>query len=305
MRHLPIFALLLAAPAAGCAQTAPPALPGIAALAIPLVERERFTVAVVGQGPDVILIPGLGTPRQVWAATARRLSATHRLHLVQLRGFGDAAGPNATGPVLQPAVDDLAGYIRDTKLDRPAIVGHSMGGLAALMLASERPELASRLVIVDSLPFIGMLFSPDATVAAIRPQAEGMRTMMLAAAANPELRAAQVKGTAEALARTDAARAAVARWSLASDPAVVAQAMVDDMTTDVRGNLARLTVPVIVIVPTDDTKRPAAETEAFYASQYAGTPRLTITPVANSAHFVMLDQPAAFAAALDQALDAD
>ena len=300
MRHLPILALLLATPAAGCAQTAPSA--AITAAATPLVQRERFTVEVVGEGPDVILIPGLSTPREVWGATAERLKWTHRLHLIQLRGFGDAPGPNATGPVLRPFVDDLAGYIRDARLDRPAIVGHSMGGLAALMLASERPTLAGRLVIVDSLPFIGTLFSPDATVVSIRPQAEGMRAMMMAAADKPDLRAAQVKGTAGALAKMEGAREAVARWTLASDPAVSAQAMVDDMGTDVRGDLRRLSVPVTVIVPTDESVRPAAQTEAFYRAQYAGVPRLMVVPVTDSAHFVMLDQPAAFTEALDAAL---
>ena len=200
MRHLPILALLLAAPAAACAQTAPPAV--TSAAATPLVQRERFTVEVTGQGPDVILIPGLSTPREVWAATAERLRATHRLHLVQLRGFGDPAGPNADGPVLRPFVDDLAGYIRDAKLDRPAIVGHSMGGLAALMLASAEPTLPGRLVIVDSLPFIGTLFSPDATVASVRPQAEGLRAMMMATAANAgHSRLVRRSGTAATLAK--------------------------------------------------------------------------------------------------------
>ena len=299
MRHLSILAVLLATPVVGCAQTVPPAA---AAPTTPLVQRERFTVEVVGDGPDVILIPGLSTPREVWAATAERLGATHRLHLVQLRGFGDPAGPNATGPVLQPFAADLARYIREAGLDRPAVVGHSMGGLAALMLASGEPTLTSRLVIVDALPFIGTLFSPGATVAAIRPQAEGMRATMLAAAADPSIRAALAERTAGTLAKTDAARAAVARWSLASDPAVSAQALVDDMGTDVRPDLAGLTVPVTVIVPTDDGVRPAGETLAFYRAQFAGTPRLTITPVADSAHFVMLDQPLSFAEALEAAL---
>ena len=306
MRHPSILAvlsaLLLATPAAGCART-PPSPELVAAPTT--VERERFTVEVMGQGPDVILIPGLSTPREVWAATAERLKATHRLHLVQLRGFGDAPGPNATGPVLRPFVDDLAGYIRDAGLDRPAIVGHSMGGLVALMLASEQPALAGRLVIVDSLPFIGTLFSPAATVAMMRPQAEGLRAMMLAASADPGTREALAERTAGTLAKSDSARADVARWSLASDPTVSAQAMVDDMGTDLRAALPRLGVPVTVIVPTDAGVRPAADTEAFYRAQYAGTPQLTVVPVAGSAHFVMLDQPAAFGEALDKALRQD
>lgn len=303
MRQLPILAFLLAIPAAGCAQTAPPA---ISAAVTPLVQRERFTVQVVGEGTDVILIPGLSTPREVWRVTAERLKATHRLHLVQLRGFGDAAGPNAQGPVLQPFVDDLAGYIRDAKLDRPTVVGHSMGWLAALMLASEQPALAGRLVIVDSLPFIGTLFSPDATVASIRPQAEGMRAMMLAASRKEDGGPAPADGEAAAantMSATPEGRAQVARWSFAADPAVVAQAMYDDMVTDVRPGLARIRVPVTVLYPLYG--RGQEGPDGPYRSGYAGLDGAVLRQIPDTRHFIMLDQPAAFAQALDEALAED
>src|ERR1700754_235231 len=48
---------------------------------------DRLSVKVVGQGPDVILIPGFGCSREVWRTEAERLKATHRVHLVQLAGF--------------------------------------------------------------------------------------------------------------------------------------------------------------------------------------------------------------------------
>ena len=96
----------------------------VAADAVPT----RFSVVTVGVGPDVILIPGLSSPRSVWAASAERLKATHRVHLVQLKGFDEPAGPNASGAVLQPFVDELAAYIKDNKLARPAVVRHSMAG---------------------------------------------------------------------------------------------------------------------------------------------------------------------------------
>ena len=97
------------------------------ALAIPAhaAEPTRFSVVTVGRGPDIILIPGLSSPRAVWLATAERLKATHRVHLIQLKGFGEPAGANASGPVLQPFVDELGAYIVDRKLKRPAVVGHS------------------------------------------------------------------------------------------------------------------------------------------------------------------------------------
>ena len=84
-----LFILLIAtiAPRADAAE-------GAAGCGTGLLEGKRITVEVEGDGPDVVLIPGLSSPRAVWAPTAERLKTTHRLHLVEVRGFGgDAPGP--------------------------------------------------------------------------------------------------------------------------------------------------------------------------------------------------------------------
>ena len=87
-----------------------------------LVEGKRITILVEGDGPDVVLIPGLSSPRAVWDTTSERLKGTHRLHRVQIRGFGDAAGVNAEGPVLDPMMpmmpDLLVTNARATLLGR-------------------------------------------------------------------------------------------------------------------------------------------------------------------------------------------
>ena len=63
----------------------------------PAFASDRLSVEVIGSGPDVILIPGFGSSREVWRAEATRLAPTHRVHLVQLAGFA-GGGPMATGP---------------------------------------------------------------------------------------------------------------------------------------------------------------------------------------------------------------
>src|SRR3954452_13821096 len=68
----------------------------------------RFTVTVEGSGPDVILIPGLSSPRDVWAGTAGALKGRYRVHVVQLNGFGrSSAGANAEGNILAGTVAEL------------------------------------------------------------------------------------------------------------------------------------------------------------------------------------------------------
>ena len=84
---------------------------------------DRLTVTVQGQGPDVILIPGLACSTAVWDATVAHLGGHYRLHLVQVAGFAGApARSNATGLVIQPTVDALDAYIKTNHLKSPRII---------------------------------------------------------------------------------------------------------------------------------------------------------------------------------------
>lgn len=274
------------------------ALPAAAAGSAPATAAyspQRFSVEVIGQGPDVILIPGLNTPRAVWQPQAERLKARYRVHLVQLRGFGEAAGPNAQGPVLEPFVVDLARYIADNRIERPALIGHSLGGLAALMLGTRHPALAGRIMVVDALPFIGTLFDPAATAQSIAPRAAQLKAMMLAQASGwtppakaPDCSAAQ--GEAPAMSRSMHGLCLIGGWMAASDPRVGAQAMEDDMLTDLREEIAAISVPLTVAYAQDTRQLPAERFAAIWSAAYVRAPRARLVPVDGSRHFIMLDQ---------------
>ena len=295
------------------AAAALPVTAGIAAPAAPTAATvpTRFSVTVAGNGPDVIFIPGLSSTRAVWAASVDKLSATHRVHLVQLKGFGEPAGLNASGPVLKPFVDDLAAYVAANRLKAPAVVGHSMGGLAALMLATYHPGSAGKILIVDSFAFIGPLFGA-ADLAAIIPHAERMRTMMLGQASKvtPDFHArADCPETLPApaaplgsMTNSGAGACMMKHGATASDMRVVAQAMYDDMLTDMRPRLKDIAIPVTVLYPQDDRLLPAAQADKMYAESYAGTGKLTLVRIPGSYHFIMQDQPARFRAELERFL---
>ncbi|MBU2396536.1 MAG: alpha/beta hydrolase, partial [Alphaproteobacteria bacterium] len=114
---------------------------------------DRLSVEVVGAGPDVILIPGFASSREVWRVEAERLKATHRVHLVQLAGFAGEPWVHGDGPFVQPMAEELARYVREAGLERPAVIGHSMGGMTGVLLAQQHPDLIGRVMSVDSLPF--------------------------------------------------------------------------------------------------------------------------------------------------------
>ena len=102
---------------------------------------DRISVEVMGEGPDVVLIPGMASSREVWRETAEALASDHRVHLVQLSGFAGQPWVHGGGDFWRPAVGEIARYIETAGLDRPAVIGHSMGGASGVMLAQERPEL--------------------------------------------------------------------------------------------------------------------------------------------------------------------
>lgn len=254
---------------------------------------QRFTVTTQGKGPDVILIPGLASPRDVYAHEAALLAPHYRVHLVQVNGFGtQPAGVNASGPLLEPIVAELHGYIATHHLEHPAVAGHSLGGLLALMLAAEHPADAGRVLVVDSLPFVALMFRPDSTVTAVEPIAAKMRDTMLHE--SEEQYAAGEQTTMARLVRDPEQRKIATTWVSASDHSVVAEAMYDDFTTDLRPELGKIKVPVTVLYPFDAVMGTQDKVHALYAQAFAGLPQAKLVQINGSYHFIMLDQPQAF-----------
>jgi len=262
---------------------------------------DRLSVEVVGSGPDVVLIPGFASSREVWRAEADRLKATHRVHLVQLAGFAGEPWPHGDGAFVQPMADELARYVREAGLERPAAIGHSMGGMTAVLLAQQHPALLGRVMSVDSLPFFSALFGPQVTAEAARPFADQAAAGILAADV-AGFRAQQGQ-SAMGLARDPVTRAAMVEWSMRSDRQAMASAIREVMTTDLRPGLATMTTPVWAVYASDaDGGASAAMADGLWAREYATLPGVRLVRVDGSRHFIMADQPERFAAVVDQFL---
>ena len=256
----------------------------------------RFSVTVEGTGRDVILIPGLTSSRAVWDGAVAGLGGKYRVHRLQIAGFaGEPAGPNAEGELLPAIVGELNAYIAAQKLRQPAIVGHSMGGLLGLMLAAKHPESVGKLLVVDALPFYSMLMGPTVTVEAVKPQAAQLRDALLAMPA-PAYEA-QVGRSLSMLVKDEKARPGLVAAALASDRKVAAEAIYEDMITDMRPALPKIRAPLTVAYATN-AFAPDAMVGALYRSGYAAAPAVKLVQVEGSYHFIMADQPARFQAIL-------
>ncbi|MFN3724802.1 MAG: alpha/beta fold hydrolase [Allosphingosinicella sp.] len=238
----------------------------------------RFSVQVVGTGPDVLLIPGLTSGRDVWRRAVAAVPG-YRYHLLQVAGFaGDPAGGNADGPVVAPLVEEIARYIETRAIARPAVIGHSMGGTVGMMLAARHPGLVGRLMVVDMTPQPTSLYG-----GAMGSQlARGLQSMVASREGRQLL-----SGIISAFSPPAAADAR-------SDPDVVARAMHDLGTLDMTGDLARIRAPLTVLYasPSGDTR---ASTERSFAAAYANARGARLVRIDDSGHMIMADQPDRFA----------
>jgi pimeloyl-ACP methyl ester carboxylesterase len=241
-----------------------------------------------------VLIPGLSSHPDVWASTVAAMPG-YRYHLVHVAGFaGKPAGANATGPVVEPVAEEIARYIREAGLERPAIVGHSMGGTWAMLVAARHPELASRVMVVDMIPFMGAMFGgPNATPDTLRPVAQQIRQAM--AAATPAARRQQIEQTIAGMVRTESLRPGVVEQSLASDSAVSGEAFYEIIVTDLRPDLRNIRVPLTVLwVHPPQAPFGPEQMETYYRASYANAPHAVIRRIPDSYHFIMFDQPEVF-----------
>jgi pimeloyl-ACP methyl ester carboxylesterase len=288
-----LLALLLLPFGAACAATTEPPHASAPAAA-PAFTSDRISVEVRGTGPDVVLIPGLSSHPEVWESTVAAVPG-YRYHLVHVAGFGGKApGANASGAVVEPVAEEIARYIREARLERPALVGHSLGGTWAMLVGARHPELASRVMVVDMLPFLGVMFGmPNATPETMRPIAEQIRRGMATSAG--ETRRRQVEQTIATMVRTESLRPAVVARTIASDPAVSAQAMYDLAMLDLRGELANIRGPMTVLWAMPPGVPITAEaTEAGYRASYLNAPQAVVKRIPESWHFIMFDQPEVF-----------
>lgn len=263
----------------------------------------RFVVerrGVSGARP-VVFIPGLASAGAVWDGAAASIVDRHDLHIVTLAGL-PAVDP--TGPFIERAVGALADYLDEEGLQDVVLVGHSMGAQIALQLAAARPDAVGQILVVDSAPFYAALFNPTMTPEAAAQYGAALRMQMAGTPREQYLSFARQGIAMQSI--TESGQKQVMGYMEASDQAAVAQAMGEVAGSDYRPMLAKVRAPVTVLAAwSDGAPLSSDQLRALYEDQYAGLADVDIRIIANSRHFIMLDQPDAFADALGRVLRDD
>ncbi|HVP04328.1 MAG TPA: alpha/beta hydrolase [Dehalococcoidia bacterium] len=121
--------------------------------------------------PPLVFIHGWTCNRTNWRGQAPFFEKKHRVVAVDLRGHGESDKPDQDYTI-EVFADDVAWLIAEIGLEKPVIVGHSMGGVIALNLVRKHPGLAGAAVFIDS-PLVPL---PETARGLIPPLLAGMQS---------------------------------------------------------------------------------------------------------------------------------
>lgn len=110
---------------------------------------QQIYYQVVGKGKDLILLHGWKQEVSTWWPVIDLLKKDFKLWLIDLPGFGRSDTPDSAWSIKDYA-DCISGFIRKKRLNKPILLGHSLGGNVAIKLAAIHPKQLAKLVLEDS-----------------------------------------------------------------------------------------------------------------------------------------------------------
>ncbi|MFK8011388.1 MAG: alpha/beta fold hydrolase [Marinicellaceae bacterium] len=251
-----------------------------------------FEVIINGSGQPILLIPGLSSHGSVWNETVDKYKNNYETHALTLPGFAGVNPIDLSAGFLHPVKQELFNYIENNNLKKPIVIGHSLGGFLAMLMAIDKPNLFDKIVIVDSAPFFSALQNPLATIDSAKAMAEVMKKQMQEQ--SKEILAASLDMMLPSMTLDQKNIQILKDWGLKSDGTTVSQAMYELMTTDLRDQIEIIESPVLLIGAWVAYKNYGATHESVktnYASQYSKISDFQIYLTDVGHHFIMWDDP--------------
>ncbi len=251
-----------------------------------------FDVTVTGKGTPIIFIHGYASEKAVWNETVDYLKSDFQCHVIQIAGFAGKA-PFKSDNYLSKLKDEIAEYIKRNNLGKIIIVSHSMGGFLALWIASEYPDIVSKVVSVDGVPYLPAIYNTNAT-----PESQ-METAKKMYNYDNNFTQSKNKLTDEQLTQIFASMTIhedkipiLLNWSKSSNVRTLNQTMFEMMTTDIRENVKKIKVPVLVFGAWIAYKGYGATKEStykLYELQFKNVSNCKIKLTNKGKHFIMWD----------------
>ncbi len=237
--------------------------------AAPIIRRNtrigdvRIHSVHAGSGTPVVLLHGLSGSHNWWRYTVPALARRYEVHVPELVGFGRSRGQRGS-PGIAEMASLMTEWVRGLGLERPHLVGHSMGGqIAVHMIAGGMAVRTLTLVCATGLPRpLGVMEAARFFGGALPPRRWGALEFI------PTMAVDALRAGPRRLLR--------ASWQLMSD--------------DVTPLLPRVTCPVLVVWGALDPLVPLSHGERYVEA----LPNARLVVVSDAAHNVMADRPSEF-----------
>ncbi|MFB6455294.1 alpha/beta fold hydrolase [Chitinophaga sp. Hz27] len=240
----------------------------------------NLQVKVEGKGKQAaIFIPGFTCSGDVFKETAAALDKNYTCHVFTMPGY--AGAPADSTPSIERWADEIVAYVRKNKLNKPVIIGHSLGGGMALMLATKYPDVFSKAVIIDALPCLSAAFNPNFK-SVEHPDCSKMaaRIMSMSDSAFYKMQITNL----ERMIVDTVHRADIAMWGVKSDRKTYIDTYCEFSNMDQRQSIAAIKIPTLVLFESVFANyKPAIE------SQYTNLKTATLKYATKGLHFIMYD----------------
>lgn len=245
-----------------------------------LMAQQTFEVRKEGSGKrSIVFIPGFACSGDVWEETVKEYKKDYTCYILAMPGF--AGVKPDVNPDLQKWVTEIANFIQRQGLEKPLIIGHSLGGGMALLLASRYPELMSRIVVVDALPCLSAIMNPGFR-SDPNPDCSQLvgRFTGLDDGAFYQMQQRSMKGLLADTTRT----AEVIHWGVTSNRQTLGRIFCQFSNMDLRDSLSTITCPALILLEAPFSRmKPAVE------EQYHGLHTATLSYATKGLHFIMFD----------------
>ena len=239
-----------------------------------------FEVIKTGKGKQAILfIPGFASSGEVWNETKTAFEKDFTCYTLTMAGFADAK------PYPSPSFENwkagIATYIKTNKIEKPIVIGHSMGGGLALALAADYPDLIGKIVVVDALPCLAAL----SNVSFKSKENNDCSPMVAQMTAMNETQFYEMQKQAMPRLLQDASKLEmVVDWSVKSDRKTFAQMYCDFFNTDLRERISTVKCPSLILLESNFINlKPAIE------EQYKNLKTANFQYANKGLHFIMYD----------------
>lgn len=243
-------------------------------------QEQSFTVKKSGSGSqNILFIPGFASSGDVWKETTASIKGDYTLHVLTMAGFAGTAPEN--NPSFEKWKKEIAQYIKENQLKKPVLIGHSMGGVMAMALAADYPDLPGKIIVVDALPCLTALTNPkfqpnpDNDCSPIVNQITQLSDP--AFVQMQQLNAASLTTTQEKFQE-------IVDWSITSDRKTFAKIYCDFSNTDLREKIKNISVPSLILL-----EPYFKNIETVINEQYKNLKTAELKYASKGLHFIMYD----------------